>query len=367
MTHIEFFKLQAKNLLRDYKTQYHDKEGLPQYEARIFNDIDDIVFNCDINEDGAFTLMNAQHAIATLAGFSKWGDLLKASEVDQEIGKLLFANRNYTGGVMTNIVRSVIVEDWKNYSLSNKLDRIDAQTRLKVFKEIFLPAQIELSDPDVRSSLKMGRRSARKKLTKEYYLANNPFHCNNWNSNVECIHCDTQFLFNNAEIDEDGLIICPVKDCDGTLIDFQVVASHSKKWTPKRYKELAQELAGAMKPLAKIGTPLTVDFAEEVSEGLEPKLLDSELEKLGYVIRFKSPTAMDVMTGRAKELMDNFGQKFEVWVKGEYPEDDEENFFRGMEGFGVFEGINKTAGRNSPCPCNSGRKFKQCCGGVTNG
>jgi len=73
-------------------------------------------------------------------------------------------------------------------------------------------------------------------------------------------------------------------------------------------------------------------------------LLDTELEKHGYEIRFKSPTAMDVITGRSKELMDNFGQKFEVWVKGEYPEDDEENFFRGMEGFGGVDRTDKKRG-----------------------
>ena len=217
MTHIEFFKLQAKNLLRDYKTQYQDKDGLFQYQPRFFIDIDDIVLNYNIREDEPFTLMNAQHIISRLSGFDKWGDLLKATIVDLEIGKL------------------------------------------------------SLGDPESRRSAKAEGRLKRAKLSKEYYLANNPFHCSNWDANVECLHCETQFLFNNAEVDEDGLIICPVKNCDGTLIDFQRTAAHSKKWTPIKYKELAKELADAMKPLKDMGMPLTMDFPEEISEGLEPK------------------------------------------------------------------------------------------------
>ena len=73
-------------------------------------------------------------------------------------------------------------------------------------------------------------------------------------------------------------------------------------------------------------------------------------------------TAMDVLMGKDKELLDNFGEKFEIWKLGESPVDDDEIFFRGMEGTGAFEGINKNVGRNIPCPCASGKKFKHCCG-----
>ena len=42
MDKIAYFKLQAKNLFRDFKTQTFDEEGLTRYSPRFFKDIDDI-------------------------------------------------------------------------------------------------------------------------------------------------------------------------------------------------------------------------------------------------------------------------------------------------------------------------------------
>ena len=90
MANVEFFKQQAKNLLKDYNTRvYNEDEGYYVYSPRFFNDIDEIVMNFDIDEDGSFTLMNAQHVVARLAGFYKWNDLIKATDPILEIGKLL--------------------------------------------------------------------------------------------------------------------------------------------------------------------------------------------------------------------------------------------------------------------------------------
>ena len=78
MTHIEYFKLQAKNLHKDYGTQFFDKEeGVFDYNPKYF-DVNTIVMDFDIDEKEKFTLMNAQHIIANMVGFEKWIDLVKA-------------------------------------------------------------------------------------------------------------------------------------------------------------------------------------------------------------------------------------------------------------------------------------------------
>ena len=70
MITIEFFKQQAKSLLKDYNTKvYNEDEGFYEYSPRFFHDIDEIVMNFGIDEEGSFTLMNAQHVIAKLSGF----------------------------------------------------------------------------------------------------------------------------------------------------------------------------------------------------------------------------------------------------------------------------------------------------------
>ena len=141
MITIEFFKQQAKSLLKDYNTKvYNEDEGFYEYSPRFFHDIDEIVMNFDIDEEGSFTLMNAQHVIAKLSGFYKWTELIKASPAGLELGKLLLENRiayQERLGLFTNMVESIIVADWKDYEQAYLSDA-DDETKLEVFKEVFL-------------------------------------------------------------------------------------------------------------------------------------------------------------------------------------------------------------------------------------
>ena len=141
MITIDFFKQQAKSLLKDYNTQvYNEDEGFYEYSPRFFHDIDGIVMNFDIDEEGSFTLMNAQHVIAKLSGFYKWTELIKASPAGLELGKLLLENRivyQEKLGIFTNMVESIIVADWKDFEQAHLSDA-DDETKLEVFKEVFL-------------------------------------------------------------------------------------------------------------------------------------------------------------------------------------------------------------------------------------
>ena len=93
MEHIDYFKLQAKNLYRDFDTRFFDeKENRCNYNPKFF-DIAQLFSDFglpDEKNDFSFTLMNAQHIVARLAGFSKWNDLNFAEESD-----LQFAHRQF--------------------------------------------------------------------------------------------------------------------------------------------------------------------------------------------------------------------------------------------------------------------------------
>ena len=94
MATVDFFKQQAKNLVKDYNTKTFDEdEGVYVYAPRFFHDIDNIIMSFDIEEEAPFPLMKAQHIIARLSGFSKWTELIKATEPILEIGRLLLTNR----------------------------------------------------------------------------------------------------------------------------------------------------------------------------------------------------------------------------------------------------------------------------------
>ena len=141
MKPIDYFKLQAKNLFRDFKTKtpYRDEgdgNTYYKYEPKYF-DVDSVVLDFDWDEE-TFSLMNAQHTIALMAGFRKWADLSKASETELELAKLLFDNQH-----------KINAEEWEMYIASVESDNsttFDAESRLEIYKQVFLNVEGHRSD-----------------------------------------------------------------------------------------------------------------------------------------------------------------------------------------------------------------------------
>ena len=129
MEKIAYFKLQAKNLMRDFRTQQLSPDGIYYYIPQFFEDIDDLILSFNIDEEH-FSLMKAQHLIAYLAGFDKWADLLQANDDALELGKLLFDNRNRYFAALR--------EDWDMYLRQNGLENASDESKLDIFKAIFL-------------------------------------------------------------------------------------------------------------------------------------------------------------------------------------------------------------------------------------
>ena len=129
MTDINYFKKKAKLLLKDFKTKYYDEvEDVYKYALKYFADIDELIISYDINEEN-FSLMNAQHIIALLAGFRKWDELLTASEARLELGKLFIENRNET---------LCISDDFGIYLHDNGLEDLGDENILELFRVVFL-------------------------------------------------------------------------------------------------------------------------------------------------------------------------------------------------------------------------------------
>lgn len=137
MNTIDYFKLQAKNLHRDFKTKTPlvDKmiggfqyEYLPKYFQ-----IYDIISDFDIDEEN-FTLMNAQHVIANIAGFDKWGSLIKVSGAELELAKLLFEHQD-----------KIDLTTWNFYiadAQSMNEDELDAGIQVEIFKQVVIEDNI---------------------------------------------------------------------------------------------------------------------------------------------------------------------------------------------------------------------------------
>jgi uncharacterized protein len=92
--------------------------------------------------------------------------------------------------------------------------------------------------------------------------------------------------------------------------------------------------------------------ADELSELLEPMfllngMLKDDVEKSGE--RWFSPA-------EEARLVAEIQENFPVVVQSLY------NFWRNKRVGGTVKRTEPKSGRNDPCPCGSGRKFKQCCG-----
>lgn len=132
MKTIEYFKLHAKNLHKDFRTQkpYYDPtygRDLYQYTPKYF-DVDALALDFDIGEDN-FTLMNAQHYIARLAGFTKWTEMLKATPSALQLSKLLFEN-----------MHKVSILEWEIYLSAEEREKgylFDDEDKLEIFQIVF--------------------------------------------------------------------------------------------------------------------------------------------------------------------------------------------------------------------------------------
>ncbi|TBX66143.1 hypothetical protein EZL74_11185 [Flavobacterium silvisoli] len=133
MNSIDYFKLQAKNLYRDFKTQTpvvgKPKGGFKYDYSRTYFQIYDIISDFDIDEDN-FTLMNAQHVIAKIAGFDKWNTLIKTEASELELTKLLFEHQDK----IDSITWDLYIADCQ----AMNEEELDAEMQVEIFKQVVI-------------------------------------------------------------------------------------------------------------------------------------------------------------------------------------------------------------------------------------
>ncbi|MBR4683322.1 MAG: hypothetical protein IKO95_00670 [Spirochaetia bacterium] len=236
MENIEYFKLQAKNLLKDYKTQLFSKEEIYDYHPkyfdviRLFND-----FKYRYFEDNfSFTLMHAQHLIAKLAGFDKWNDLLNAKPAELELAHLLFDNAHKTS-----------IDEWNKFTKkTEKMNhkKLNAEEKLNIFKHVFIkqnwyksnyiPYRVGLEESHYNLFYKELTGQERISVIKDHLQDGYGF---DDDEIVECIHCGEKYPFKNVKViknidDDIAVIVCKNHPkCNGSIIDLMHVEKQVKK------------------------------------------------------------------------------------------------------------------------------------------
>ena len=209
MTNIEYFKLQAKNLLKDYQTRYLSEDGeIYEYEPKFF-DIVGIFLEYGIMDDDKnfeFKLGNAQHLIAQMAGFASWKELITAPEADQ-----LKAHESLERSIHNEYGCTGFISH--NFTLDGR-DVIEFSHEPKGSD---VPYHEELSGKDWQDGIDECRKHG---------MGFEP------DTIVECIHCGKQFAFkevkvrrlkpeyNDGQEDDFKEIMCKhYPACNGNLID----------------------------------------------------------------------------------------------------------------------------------------------------
>ncbi|MCK0144318.1 hypothetical protein MWU78_01490 [Arenibacter sp. F26102] len=78
--------------------------------------------------------MNAQHVIANIAGFDKWGTLIKVSASELELAKLLFEHQD-----------KIDLISWNFYigdAQSMNEDELAAEIQVEIFKQVVIEDNI---------------------------------------------------------------------------------------------------------------------------------------------------------------------------------------------------------------------------------
>lgn len=207
MNNINFFKQQAKNLYKDFKnkTSIH----YPQ-------DAEFLIQEFDFDEK-EFSLMNAQHIITQLVGFRKWTDLIKASDKELEVAKLLYDNQNI-----------IDINEWNDYLDMLRLEynvELDAESKLHILTERWLNPVYDQNEENsnfYRELTEQERQVVEGKESngEDEYL-------------VECLHCGRRYPVKEAKLvkvkeeyrdsllfDDETIVVCKYyPECDGEEVD----------------------------------------------------------------------------------------------------------------------------------------------------
>lgn len=209
MKNIDYFKLQAKNLLKDYQTRYLSEDGeIYEYEPKFF-DIVGIFLEYGVMDDDKnfeFKLGNAQHLIAQMAGFSSWKELITSSETKQSDARKLLENSIHNGYNPTKFIMHNFTPDGR--------DIIEFS---HVQNDSDVPYHEELSGKAWQDGID------------ECYENGMGF---DDDTIVECLHCGNRFPFkevkvrrlkpeyNDGKEDDFKEIVCKhYPECDGNLLD----------------------------------------------------------------------------------------------------------------------------------------------------
>lgn len=222
MQPLDFIKLQAKNLLKDFRTRsYDEKTNSFNYSPKYF-DIKDIFSYFeypDCNKNFTFSLMNAQHFIAKMVGFEKWDDLIHAGEKELELAEFL----------LHKFKNSQDIQSWEESLAFSGVAQYGAEAKLAYARwhyELEEKQQL-VNFPLEKLTILSGKQ--RKDVLEEFDDEHNPAGILRLDSIVYCTHCKKSFEFSKSKVIKDNesdrtMVVCKnYPNCKSSYLDFKVL------------------------------------------------------------------------------------------------------------------------------------------------
>lgn len=224
MFHLEFFKKQAKNLLKDWQTQTKtvESDGFISYRYDWkFYDVGDLFFyyEFDDKDEQDIKLVRAQHLIAKMVGFRNWNDLIHASETELELAELL----------LRRFKNAQDVQEWGKTLAFTGIGRHNPEAVLDYARQYYRlgdTKEIVRLPPDKITVLSGKLRS---EALNQFDDKHNPSGALRKDSTVFCPHCKKAYNFKQAKVIKDNgknltMVVCKnFPNCKGTYLDYKVL------------------------------------------------------------------------------------------------------------------------------------------------
>ena len=224
MSNLEFFKKQAKNLLKDWQTQTKTvaTDGFISYHYDWkFYDVGDLFFYYEFSDEDEqeIILARAQHLIAQMVGFKKWDELIHATDIELELAELL----------LRRFKNSSDIQDWEETLVFTGVGEYGTEVVLDYAKQYFqLGDSRKIVELPIEKVTILSGKLKSSEINK-FDDAHNPEGTLRKDSDVYCMRCRKSFRFNRSKVIRDNekgltMVVCKnYPDCRGTYLDYKVL------------------------------------------------------------------------------------------------------------------------------------------------
>ncbi|MCD7833319.1 MAG: SEC-C domain-containing protein [Lachnospiraceae bacterium] len=276
--------------------------------------------------------------------FDKTGEIVSQEMLDGAFQNLLYldvtlGNRKYPEDLQTYyrfLERAEMTDVMQEY-LAETIVCLCGLMRSKWYRPLFLEFITHIKNADLLTN------AGPKKTLESAFASWESFAYHEDNRICSLVETYLSSNYQKAYLREDLL-----REDDKKMVDAEVL---SYEWYMCRYVPEHWDILDYIRDTYPYSWALTSDFLEEIRTDAQ-KTTDRKLEEL-YSFSKALPRNRDMTRG---QFMESVQRAYKAVIA------DKKEPAYVYDGDGTYKKIQAKVGRNDPCPCGSGKKYKKCCG-----